>query len=139
MENVFITRSVYVRVADLFSKHSLIRISCLPIWVFAFQSNRAKYWFPFEQRKSKLDTCLSILCAVLIYEVYLLHSPLSIFIWYSSGVIEYQIKYALPYRAVARILFSTAGFVWGQQFFIWEKVLDYTTTIYIIIKHTYKW
>ena len=85
MENVFITRSVYVRVADLFSKHSLIRISCLPMWVFAFQSNRAKYWFPFEQRKSKLDTCLSILCAVLIYEVYLLHSPLHFYLVFFWG------------------------------------------------------
>ena len=64
---------------------------------------------------------------------------LSLFIWYSSGVIEYQIKYALPYRAVARILFLAADFVWGQQFLFCEKVLDYTTTIYIIIKHTYKW
>ena len=29
----------------------------------------------------------------------------SLFIWYSYGVIECQIKYALPCRAVARILF----------------------------------
>ena len=58
---------------------------------------------------------------------------LSLFIWYSSGVIEYQIKYALPYRAVARILFLAADFVWCWQFLFCGKVLDYTTTIYIII------
>jgi hypothetical protein len=47
--------------------------------------------------------CSDICCKFIIL--------LSLFIWYSSGVIEYQIKYALPYRAVARILFLAADFV----------------------------
>ena len=59
---------------------------------------------------------------------------LSLFIWYSSGVIEYQIKYALPYRAVARILFLAADFVWGWQFLFCDnlsvKAFHYDRSVY---------